>query len=59
MMLNNIFKCNKCGSILVIPKNSWFENKITCTVCESPLIKLDEDFDLSEIVSDYDSKEIE
>lgn len=59
MMLNNIFKCDKCGSILVIPKSSWFEKKMICTICESPLRKLDEEFDLSEIVSEYETEEQE
>lgn len=57
MMLNNIFKCDKCGSILVIPKSSWFGEKMICTICESPLRKLDEEFDLSEIVSEYETEE--
>lgn len=51
MTLNNIYKCPNCGAILVIPKSCW-QTKIRCTVCDDCLVKLDEDFDLSEIISD-------
>jgi DNA-directed RNA polymerase subunit RPC12/RpoP len=51
MTLNNIYRCPNCGAILVIPKTSW-QNKIKCTVCDDYLIKLEDDWDLSEIISE-------
>ena len=51
MMLNNIYKCPNCGAVLVIPKSHW-QTKINCTVCDDCLVKLDDEWELSEIISE-------
>lgn len=57
MIKTCILKCDKCGSILVLPNNNWFEYKMVCTICQHPLRKLDEDFDLAEIIEENNSNE--
>lgn len=58
-MQTKIYKCNACGAILCIPANAW-EKSITCPTCSRSMIQLDDEFDLSEIISeDIGEKESE
>jgi len=50
-MNTKLYKCNACGAILCIPANVW-EKSITCPTCNKSMIVLDDDFDLSEIVTE-------
>lgn len=52
MMTTALFKCTKCGSILVMDKNAWYRNNVVCTKCQGPLIEVEDDFEMSEIVSE-------
>ena len=51
MLSSRVYKCPNCSSILVLPVKSWMKI-IKCTVCEAPLRLLDEEFDLSEIITE-------
>lgn len=49
MLKTFVYKCKDCGSILVL-QDSWNLNRVRCTVCGSSMQKLNDDFDLSEII---------
>lgn len=49
MLKTFVYKCKDCGSILVL-QDSWNLNIVRCTVCGSSMQKLNDDFDLSEII---------
>jgi transcription initiation factor IIE alpha subunit len=51
-MTTALFKCTKCGSILVMDKNAWYRNNVVCTKCQGPLTEVEDDFEMSEIVSE-------
>ena len=51
MIHTKVYKCPKCGSILVMPSDNIFELQILCTVCKGKMIGLSDDFDLSELIS--------
>lgn len=51
MTKTKVLKCDRCGSILVLPSNQWYLSKIVCTICGSTLKDLGDDFDLSEIIT--------
>lgn len=55
MLNSRIYKCPNCNSILVLPEESWLK-LIKCTVCETPMKLLDEEFDLSEIIVEENKK---
>ena len=46
-----IFKCQYCKSIICLPAASW-ERYIFCKNCGKSMEKLDDEFDLSEIISE-------
>ena len=46
---NKIYRCPTCKSILVVPKACGLK-VMKCTVCETELKLLDDEFDLSEII---------
>lgn len=46
-----IYKCEICSAILCVPTKSW-EQSIICPKCNKNMIKLDDEFDLSEIISE-------
>lgn len=50
-METKIYKCNYCGAILCLPSKSW-EKEIICPTCQMYMIRLKDDFDLSEIVTE-------
>ena len=51
MKSSKIYKCKKCSSILVLPAENWMK-KVSCTVCGNLMDLLDDDWDLSEIISE-------
>lgn len=51
MIRTKVYKCPKCGSILVMPSDNFFEQQVLCTVCKGKMIGLSDDFDLSELIS--------
>lgn len=56
MKSSKIYKCKKCGSILVLPAENWMK-KMECTVCGNLMSLLDDDWDLSEIISSEEDEE--
>lgn len=47
MVKTYIFKCPNCGSIAIVPVREWGR---LCAVCNTTMINLRDNFDLSEIV---------
>ena len=47
-----ILKCDKCGAILIVPNSQYYGHEIICNNCNQPMRKLDEDFDLTEIIEE-------
>ena len=54
MKENRIYSCPNCKSIIVIPKGCWLK-VMKCTVCETELKLLDDEFDLSEILEEEEN----
>ena len=50
-MQTKIYKCKTCGAILCLPTKAW-EKYISCPTCNKSMIALDDDFDLSEIITE-------
>lgn len=48
MIKTSIYKCPCCGSIMIVPVNEWNHR---CAVCNVLMLRLDDEFDLSEIVT--------
>lgn len=48
----SVLKCEGCGSILIVPNKLWYSTRMACTICQHPLKKLDDDFELSEIIEE-------
>lgn len=48
MIKTAVYKCRTCGAIVVLQDN--FLTKARCNICNQPMEKLREDFDLSEII---------
>ena len=48
MVKTHIYKCPNCGTITIVNVNQWGER---CGVCNVPMVKLDEEFDLLEIAT--------
>ena len=58
-MNTKIYKCKTCGAILCLPSKTW-ETAIVCPNCSRCMVVLDDEFDLSEIISeDIGEKESE
>lgn len=51
---NRIYSCPNCKSIIVIPNGCWLK-VMKCTVCETELKLLDDEFDLSEILEEEEN----
>lgn len=51
MKENRIYSCPNCKSIMVVPKDCWMK-VMKCTVCETELKLLDDEFDLAEIIGE-------
>ena len=54
MKENRFYSCPNCKSIMVVPKGCWLK-AMKCTVCETELKLLDDEFDLSEILEEEDN----
>lgn len=50
-METKVYKCEFCGAILCLPSKTW-EAYIACPTCQNNMIRLKDDFDLSEIVTE-------
>ena len=53
MKTNKFYKCPKCNAILVITTENWAKT-IRCTVCDCTMRLLNDDFALSEIITEED-----
>lgn len=58
MKSSKIYKCKKCGAILVLPAENWMK-KMACTVCGNLMDLLDDDWDLSEIIVEDEGNDTE
>ena len=52
---SKIYSCPQCHSLLVLPAEAWLK-KIRCTVCDTMMELLDDDWKLSDIVSTVEDK---
>lgn len=50
MYKTDLLKCDNCGMVLVICDDQLYKTKMICNACQHPLRKLDDDFDLVEIL---------
>lgn len=50
-MDTKLYKCEFCGAVLCLPSRTW-ETCISCPSCDKTMIRLQDDFDLSEIISE-------
>ena len=56
-MESKLYKCSYCGAVLCLPKRMW-QLQVICPTCEKEMIKLSDDFELSEIITE-ETKESE
>ena len=57
-MESKLYKCSYCGAVLCLPKRMW-QLQVICPTCEKEMIKLSDDFELSEIITTEETKENE
>ena len=58
MKSSKIYRCKKCGAILVLPAENWMK-RMSCTVCGNLMDLLDDDWDLSEIIVEDEGNDTE